>query len=133
MGDFFQISKKNWSKEKYYNTFYDGLRSRVVVGGDSDASDSCHFQVNSFVVCKCSVCTMKTNKLKSEAELKEKNKISSFRDYIKFNTVFKDLEWLYQHLTSPSCYLKGCEVNITEAVFFKNAKPQFMIKNDRDG
>jgi hypothetical protein len=38
-----------------------------------------------------------------------------------------------QHLSSPAQSLRGCEINITECVFFSNAKPEFMVKNDKDG
>lgn len=52
---------------------------------------------------------------------------------MKYNTQTKDFHWLIQHLTSPSLNLKGWEINITEWVFFINAKPEFMIKKDKDG
>lgn len=71
--------------------------------------------------------------MKDEISDEIKTSIIKFRDYVKYKTQTKDFHWLIQHLTSPSLNLKGWEINITEWVFFNNAKPEFMIKKDKDG
>ena len=123
-----------WTADKYLNTFFEGLQSRVIVGSQTEVCLENKFWAKGSIMCRWAICTMKMNKFKLQKEENLKSTILKFRDYIVHYTTQKDFKWIIQHLTSPTNNLKGCEINIPESVFFcKNGKPEFMLKKDKDG
>ena len=116
------------------NTFYDELKSRVVISKQSEAEDINKWFADNSIICKCSLCNNKDDTFTEQRKQSHKTSIIKFCDYLINNTQQKDFEWIIQHLISPTNDFKGCEINFPECVFFsKSGKPSFMVKNDKDG
>ena len=91
--------------------------------------------------CQCSICLKQINiekvgrgtlhevpgKLKVSLSVIDRNNY-----YKRFDSDKKDFVWLMEKLLSNSDRILGCELIFPDTVFFKEGKPSFIIKMDRE-
>ena len=119
----------NLTNERFLNTFYDGLKCKVVV---SNQEEDVHYEscvANEGLIWEYNIWKHKNFNKNIIDKDEIRINVLKFKEYLVNNTSQRDFKWIIQHLTSPSNFIKGWEIYFPESVFFsRSGKALFMIK-----
>ena len=119
----------NLSDQKYLNTFFDGLRCKVVISNQEESNHHESWIANEGLLWEYSIWRHKNFNKNILNKDEIKTDVLKFKEYLAHNTVQKDFKWIIQHLISPTNSIKGWEIYFPESVFFsRSGKVSFMIK-----